>query len=65
MDIEVGSRVKYTFPNPVSMNKRSVIGIIESIQESFVVLITDEKVRLKVNFKNYDSIELLEKSEAG
>ncbi len=61
MDIEVGSKVKYTFPNPVSMKERSVVGRIESIQESFVILITDEKIRLKINFKNFDNLELVKK----
>lgn len=57
MEIRIGDKFKYTFPNPVSMNKRSVIGTIESILESSIILITDDKVRLKVNFKNFDNLE--------
>lgn len=63
MNIQIGDKVKYTFPNPVSMHKRSVVGLIESIQETFIVMITDDKVRLKVNFKNFENLELLKESE--
>lgn len=62
MDIKVGDVVKYNFPNPVSMNSRSVTGLVESLDEFYLVLLTEEKVRLKVRFKNFENLEIVESS---
>lgn len=62
MDIKVGDVVKYSFPNPVSMNSKSVTGVVESLDEFYLVLLTEERVRLKVRFKNFENLEIVESS---
>lgn len=62
MDINIGNRIKYTFPDPDAMTNRTATGIVESIGEFYVVMITDDNVRIKIHFKNFDAIGLLDQT---
>ncbi|MDZ7764121.1 MAG: hypothetical protein U5K00_06795 [Melioribacteraceae bacterium] len=62
MDIKVGDIVKYTFPNPVSSKSKSVTGVVESLDEFYLVLLTEEIVRLKGRFKNFENLEVVKSS---
>lgn len=62
MDINIGNRIKYTFPDPVTMTNRTATGIVESIGEFYVVMITDDNVRIKIHFKNFGAIGLLDQT---
>lgn len=62
MDIKIGDIVKYTFPNPVSKTSKSVTGVVESLDEFYLVLLTEEKIRLKVRFKNFENLKIVKSS---
>lgn len=62
MDINIGSKIKYTFPNPAAMNKTFAVGIVELVDEFYIMMLTDENIRIKINFKNFESIQVLESS---
>ena len=56
MEINIGDRVQYTFPNAPGNSNKFVIGEVVDISEFFIVILTDEKVKLKINFKNFENI---------
>ncbi|RJP57471.1 MAG: hypothetical protein C4543_09765 [Ignavibacteriales bacterium] len=60
MEINIGDKIQYTFPNPDKASNKFVLGTVEFINEFFIVIITDEKVKIKINFKNFDKILNLE-----
>lgn len=60
MEINIGDKIQYTFPNPDKTSNKFVIGTVELISEFFIEILTDEKVRIKINFKNFDNILNLE-----
>lgn len=60
MDLKVGDKIKYNFPNPHNSLSKSFFGVIELISDTFVYIRSDEGVRLKVSFKHFDLMELCE-----
>ena len=62
MDINIGSRIKYKFPKPAEFSKTFTVGTVESIDEFYVVMLTDDSVKIKINFKNFENIEVLEQN---
>ena len=62
MDINIGSKIKYTFPNPSAVNKRFAIGTVELVDEFYFMMLTNENVRIKINFKNFGGVEVLDSS---
>jgi len=61
MDINVGDRIIYTFPNPIIKNKTYVIGRVESIDDFYINIRTDNNIKLKITFKNFDYIKPLKR----
>lgn len=61
MKLSVGKLVKYNFPLPKHSDKQSFIGVVENIGETFLTLRNEQNTLLKISFKNFDNVELLEK----
>jgi len=59
MQIECGDRVKYFFPEPENKKDISVTGIIEDITDLYVFLRTENNVKMKISYKNFDLIRHL------
>ena len=57
MDLKVGDKVKYTFPNPHNSLIKRFFGVIEKIGDTHVYLRNEEGVQLKVSFKHFHLIE--------
>lgn len=57
MDINIGDRILYKFPNPILKEQKSVVGTVESIDDFYVILKTEDNIRLKVTFKNFDYLK--------
>lgn len=64
MELNIGDRIQYTFPNPDKVSNKFVIGRVDFISEFFIVIITDEGVKIKINFKNFDNILNLEEGNS-
>lgn len=62
MNIKAGDTIKYTFPDPSAVSKKSATGVIEAIYESYVVMMTKDSVRIKINYKNLENIEIVNRS---
>lgn len=54
MDIKLGDKIKYFFPEPADNNNKSITGIVETISDYYVFLLTDNAVRIKISFKNFN-----------
>ncbi|OGU34907.1 MAG: hypothetical protein A2068_02035 [Ignavibacteria bacterium GWB2_35_6b] len=63
MDLKVGDKIKYNFPNPHNSLNKSFFGIIEIIGDTHVYLRNEDGVRLKVSFKHFDLMELCAEKE--
>ena len=63
MEFNIGDKVQYTFPNPPANSNKLAIGELIDISEFFVVILTDENVKLKINFKNFDNLLNLSSSD--
>ncbi len=59
MEFSVGNKIKYVFPHS-SNNVSFFIGIIEYVGDTFFTVRDKNKVMLKISFKNYDQVELIE-----
>lgn len=57
MEIKIGDKILYIFPNPIVENQKSVVCIVESIDEFYVQLRTENNIKLKVTFKNFDYLQ--------
>lgn len=60
MELTVGKLVKYNFPLPKHSDKQSFIGVVENIGETFLTVRNEQNTLLKVSYKNFDNVELLE-----
>lgn len=60
MELTVGIKVKYNYPLPDSKGNQSFLGTIEYIGESYLDIRSDKNTLLKVSYKNYDNIKLIE-----
>jgi hypothetical protein len=60
LNMNVGDYVSYSFPEPATavIQKR---GTIKSVNESFVILICDDKTELKVSFRNFDRLKIIKR----
>jgi len=63
MDINIGDKIKYSFPDSTEVSNNFVTGIIESVYESHIVMKTEENVKIKINFKNLEYIEIIKRAE--
>ena len=63
MNIKAGDTIKYTFPDPSAVSEKSVTGIIEEIYESYIVMMTEENVKIKINYKNLENIDIVKRAE--
>ncbi len=59
MELRTGDKVKYTFPNPLSTEKRTITGFVDFIGESFIFIKCADNSKLRISFKNYDFLELV------
>ena len=57
--MKVGDVVKYYFPNPKSLNKIYVLGIITYIGDSSIIIDCEDATKMKVSLKNFDRVELV------
>lgn len=64
MEMVVGTKIKYSFPHPVSSNNISFIGVIEYIGESYVDIRNEQNIIIRISYKNYDRLIALEPKEA-
>ena len=65
MEIQQGDCVKYFFPEPQKDEPDFIAGIIGEITDSYVTLMTGDKVKVKVSFKNFHLLQLCTLAEAG
>ena len=61
MELSIGKLVKYNFPLPKHSDKLSFIGVIENIGETFFTVRNEQNTLLKISYKNFDNVELLDK----
>lgn len=61
MNFEVGNTIRYIFPQSTKSNTNVFIGIIEFVGDTFFRAIDENKVVLKVSFKNFNNVEVIEK----
>lgn len=60
MELSVGKLVKYSFPLPQHSDKLSFIGVIENIGETFFTVRNEQNTLLKISYKNFDNVEMLD-----
>jgi hypothetical protein len=58
MELKVGDKVIYTFPDPKNLKENEFIGVVETIAESYIYLKNELNVRLKVTYKNFHLINI-------
>jgi len=54
-----GDKVRYNFPQAINSSKKYVYGFIDMIGENFVTLICEDNSTLKISYKNFDFIEII------
>jgi hypothetical protein len=59
MELKVGDKVKYIFPEPKNMNENEFIGIVETVSKDFIYLKNELNIRLKVSYKNFHLIKII------
>ncbi len=57
MDIKIGDKIIYTFPNSEKEPGDSITGLIEFIGETFVSMRSEENVQIKISYKNFHLIK--------
>lgn len=60
MELSIGKLVKYNFPLPKHSDKQSFIGVVENIGETFLTVRNKQNTLLKVSYKNFDNVELID-----
>lgn len=60
MELNVGDKVVYNFPTPLDSQKSKFTGTVEIITDSYIYLRNEEGIRLRVSFKNFDLLEIIE-----
>ncbi|MBI3123178.1 MAG: hypothetical protein HYZ10_02110 [Ignavibacteriales bacterium] len=60
MELSIGKLVKYNFPLPKHSDKQSFIGVVENIGETFLTVRNEQNTLLKVSYKNFDNVELID-----
>jgi len=58
MELKVGDKVRYIFPEPKNLKESEFIGIIETITQSYIYLKNERNIRLKVTSKNFHLINI-------
>jgi len=58
MELKVGDKVRYTFPDPKNLKETEFIGIVEVLAESYIYLKNELNIRLKVSYKNFHLINI-------
>ncbi len=57
MEIKLGDKFKYLFPDPNNLEKSVFVGTVDFVGESFVTLRSEQNTVLKVSFKNFHLLE--------
>lgn len=52
MEIKLGQRVIYTFPEPVDFSRTKFLGTVEFVGEAFIFIKDERNIKLKVSYKN-------------
>jgi hypothetical protein len=60
MEITIGDKVKYLFPDQNNLAKSAFIGVVDFVGDSFVTLRSEQNMVLKVSFKNFHLLERCE-----
>ncbi|OGU67035.1 MAG: hypothetical protein A2499_09120 [Stygiobacter sp. RIFOXYC12_FULL_38_8] len=60
MELSIGKLVKYNFPLPKHSDKQSFIGVVENIGETFLTVRNEQNTLLKISYKNFDNVELID-----
>ena len=58
MELKVGDKVRYIFPEPKNLKENEFVGIIEVITDSYIYLTNERNIRLKVTSKNFHLINI-------
>lgn len=56
MELKVGDKVRYIFPEPKNLMESEFVGVIETLADSYIYLKNDRNIRLKVTYKNFQHI---------
>ncbi len=57
MNLLVGDKVRYSFPNPGVLAKKEFTGMIDFVGETFITLKNESNTLLKITSKNFHLIE--------
>lgn len=60
MEIKVGDKVKYIFPDSNNLANSVFVGTVDFVGDSFVTLRSEQNTFLKVSFKNFHLLERCE-----
>jgi hypothetical protein len=60
MEIKLGQRILYTFPEPADFRRTRFLGNVEFVGETFIYIKNDRNIKLKVSFKNFHLLEPVE-----
>jgi len=58
MELKVGDKVRYFFPEPKNLKESEFVGTIEVIADSYIYLMNERNIRLKVTSKNFHLINI-------
>ncbi len=57
MNLKIGDKVKYTFPNQIAEGKNFIVGEVDFISDKKVSVVCGDKKRLTITDKNIERIE--------
>lgn len=60
MKLRIGDKIKYTFPQAVNGQNKTVEAIVEYVGETFIKVRLHLDIIMNISYKNYDFIELAE-----
>jgi len=58
MELKVGDKVRYIFPEPKNLKENEFVGTIEIITDNYIYLTNERNIRLKVTSKNFHLINI-------
>jgi hypothetical protein len=57
MEIKLGQRIIYTFPEPIDSSKAKFLGTVDYVGETFILIKDDRNIKLKVSYKNFHLLQ--------
>lgn len=58
MELKIGDKVLYTFPDPEAAVKKTVSGIVDFLGERYIFIKCADNSTLKISYKNFDCLTL-------